>query len=92
MTKQEFLRRMVVENPLKDSLFTIEVEELIDSPYIFGCYEENGAWKVYETRERGGYFIIKEFSNESDAFDFLYRVVNSEREMLEYIKNHRYRE
>ena len=92
MTKQEFLRKMELEKPLKDSLVTIEVNELIDSPYIFGCYEENGIWRVYETKERGGYYIVKDFNNENEAYDFLYQVVYNEKKTDDYIKAHRYKE
>ena len=86
MTKQEFLERMEKEKPLKDYLLDIEVDKLIDSPYLIGCYEEYGIWKVYQTEERGGYYIIKAFNNENDAFDFLYALVYEEKKMKDFVK------
>jgi hypothetical protein len=86
MTKQEFLVRIEKEKPLKDSPVRIKVGKLVNSPYIIGCYQDNGLWKIYETEERGGYFIIKEFTDENEAFDFLYRVIYNEKKMDDYIK------
>ena len=55
MTKQEFIERMEKEKPLEGyPLMSIEVDKLVDSPYIIGCFQENGVWKTYETVERGG--------------------------------------
>jgi hypothetical protein len=86
MTKQEFLERMGQEKPLKDYLLDIEVDKLIDSPYLIGCYEEGGIWKVYQTKERGGYFIINEYDNENDAFDYLYKLVYIEKKRKDFVK------
>ena len=86
MTKQEFLEKMKTEKPLEEYLIEIEVDELIDSPDIIGCYKANGKWKVYETEERGGYFIIDEFTNEDEAFDFLYKLVYVIKKRNDYVK------
>ena len=37
-----------------------------------------GKWKIFETRERGGHFIIKEVDHESEAFDLFYEMVLSQ--------------
>lgn len=37
-----------------------------------GCTFDNDSWKIHETRERGGHFIIKGFVNENQAFDYFY--------------------
>jgi hypothetical protein len=89
MTKQEFLERMGQEKPLKDYLLDIEVDKLIDSPYLIGCYEDDSIWRVYKTVERGGYYIIEQFDNENDAFDFLYALVYEEKKMDDYVKQQR---
>lgn len=89
MTKQEFLERMAREEPLKGFLLDIEADKLVDSPYLIGCYEEDGVWRVYKTVERGGYYIIDVFSNENEAFDFLYALVYEEKTMDEYVKEQR---
>lgn len=35
-------------------------------------------WKVYKTFERGGYYIIKEAQNESEAFGLMYDLLSIE--------------
>lgn len=86
MTKQEFLKRMGSERPLKDSLVSIKVGELIDSPDIIGCYQENGVWKIYKTKERGGYYIVHEYIDENEAFDDLYELVYVEKRTDDFVK------
>jgi len=75
MTKQEFLERMEKEKPLEGGPYRIKADKLMDSPYIIGCYQEDGVWKIYKTKERGGYFIIDEYTDENAAFDDLYELV-----------------
>jgi len=86
MTKQEFIRRMEIEKPLEGTGLSIEIDELIDSPYIIGCYEDNGVWRIYKTRERGGYFIIKELTNEDEAYEYLYKLVYVEKKISDHVK------
>ena len=89
MTKQEFLDRIEHERPFDGSEWTIVVDQLIDSPYILGCYRDNGIWKIYETEERGGFFIIDQSLNESDAYNILYEQVKAQQELFEYINKQR---
>ena len=86
MTKQEFLDRMEKEKLLKGTVWDIEVEKLINSPFLIGCYDEYGVWKIYRTKERGGYYIIDEYDNENDAYDFLYKLVYEEKKTHDYLK------
>ena len=75
MTKVEFLERMEREKPLEGSGFSVVVGDLVDSPDIIGCYLENGIWRIYETKERGGHFVISETLDEDSAFDELYEQI-----------------
>ncbi|WP_113929480.1 hypothetical protein [Bacillus sp. P14.5] len=77
MTKQEFLKKVESEK-LNKGEYSIIIGKLSDAPPVLGCVIEQGAWKVYETRERGGHFIIKELDDESEAFDYFYKVVLSQ--------------
>jgi hypothetical protein len=86
MTKQEFIERMEKEKPLKGSELTIEASELIDSPYIIGCYMDDGIWKIYKTKERGGYYIYDTYTNEQDAYDGLYELVYIEKKRIDRVK------
>lgn len=53
-------------------------DKISDAPLVLGCAYDQGVWKIYETRERGGHFVIKEKNNEDEAFDYFYKVVLSE--------------
>jgi hypothetical protein len=86
MTKQEFIRRMEKEKPLEGSELTIETDELIDSEYIIGCFKENGVWKIYKTKERGGYYIYDTYTNEKDAYNDLYDLVYIEKKRIDHVK------
>lgn len=74
MTKAEFLKKMEEEN-ISLGEFEIELNTITDASYVMGCCFDNGVWKVYKTRERLGHYIIKEFDEESDAFDYFYELV-----------------
>lgn len=74
MTKQEFIKRVDSEK-LNIGEYIIVTEGVTDEPLVLGCTFEQGMWKVYETRERGGHFIIKEFDSENEAFDYFYELV-----------------
>ncbi|MBL5769364.1 hypothetical protein MXL46_18655 [Heyndrickxia sporothermodurans] len=81
MTKQEFLKRLESER-LNIGEYIIIIDKISDAPLILGCAYDQGVWKVYETRERGGHFIIKEIDNEDEAFDYFYKVVLSQQNRL----------
>ncbi len=66
MTKQEFLDRMKNENS-DFGEYIVVVDSLTDEQFVIGCYKENNIWKIYETKERSGHFIIDEVVDENVA-------------------------
>ena len=74
MTKDEFLKR-IEEEELKLGEYLIVTDGITDEPFVLGCAYDEGVWKVYETTERNGHIVIKEFENEDEAFDYFYEVV-----------------
>lgn len=73
MTKNELLQR------IKDENLQLGAYDLItDASYVMGCCYDDGAWKIFKTKERLGHYIIKKFNNESDAFDYFYELVLSQ--------------
>ncbi|MBL5769418.1 hypothetical protein B5V88_10835 [Heyndrickxia sporothermodurans] len=81
MTKQEFLKRFKSEK-INIGEYKMILDKISDAPLVLGCAYDQGVWKVYETRERGGHFIIKEIDNEDEAFDYFYKVVLSQQNRL----------
>ncbi|WP_226669727.1 hypothetical protein [Metabacillus litoralis] len=81
MTKQEFLKRLESEKLIIGE-YIIKLDKLSDAPLVLGCAFDQGVWKVYETRERGGHFIIKKIDNEDEAFDYFYKIVLSQQNRL----------
>lgn len=77
MTKEEFLNRIKSEK-LNIGEYIIVTEGITDESLVLGCAFDEGKWKVYETRERGGHFIIKEFGSEDEAFNYFYQIVLSQ--------------
>ena len=78
MTKQEFLKRYKDENLTIGAEYIMVLDSITDEPLVLGCAYDQGVWKIYKTRERGGHFIIKEIDNEEEAFDYFYQVVLSQ--------------
>ncbi len=74
MTKNEFIERIKKEN-IRTGEHLIVLDQITDAPLVLGCVLENDVWKVFQTMERSGHFIIKEFNNENEAFDFFYELV-----------------
>jgi hypothetical protein len=74
MTKQEFLDRILKEKPYLGE-YQIETESLTDASFVIGCFNDNGVWKVFKTKERTGHYIIDELIDENEAFDELYQLV-----------------
>ncbi|WP_110943388.1 hypothetical protein [Virgibacillus senegalensis] len=77
MTKQEFIKKFEAES-LNIGEYMMILDKISDAPLVLGCAYDQGVWKVYETREQGGHFIIKELDNENDAFDYFYQIVLSQ--------------
>lgn len=83
MTKFEFLDKIKNEK-IDLAEYIVIVDSVTDEPFVLGCYKDNGLWKIYETRERSGHFIIDEVADENTAFDELYELVKLQEK---YIKN-----
>lgn len=81
MTKQEFLKKLESEK-LNIGEYIIKLDKLSDAPLVLGCAFDQGVWKVYETRERGGHFVIKKIDNEDDAFDYFYEILLNQHNRL----------
>ncbi|WP_338787956.1 hypothetical protein [Metabacillus sp. FJAT-53654] len=43
---------------------------------------EKGVWKIYETTESGGHFIIKELDNENETIDYFYNLLVSRNDYI----------
>ncbi|WP_371019007.1 hypothetical protein [Pseudalkalibacillus sp. JSM 102089] len=78
MTKQEFLQRYKDEKLNIGDEYLMVLDAITDEPLVLGCVYNQGKWKVFETRERGGHFVMKEMDNESEAFVFFYEIVLSQ--------------
>lgn len=74
MTKQEFEQRFNSEN-LNIGEFILILDKISDAPLVIGCAFDQGLWKVYKTKERGGHYVIIETKSEDEAFNFLYELV-----------------
>lgn len=74
MTKEEFVERIKREN-IRPGEYLIVLDQITDAPLVLGCVLEEGIWKVYQTKERSGHFIIEEFNDENEAFDFFYDTI-----------------
>jgi len=51
------------------------LDGISNAPLVVGCTFDQGMWKIYKTKVRGGHYIIKETSSENEAFDFFYDLV-----------------
>lgn len=78
MTKQEFLKRYKEEKLTIGDEYLMVLDSITDEPLVLGCIYDQDKWKIFETRERGGHFIIKEMDNEDEAFDYFYEIVLSQ--------------
>ncbi len=58
------------------------LDSLTDESLVMGCYYDQNVWKIYETRLRGGYFIINEIEDENEAFDYFYELLLSRHRYL----------
>jgi hypothetical protein len=76
MGKKEFIRKIEDEKP-NIGEYILVLDKITDEPLVMGCSNEQGIWKVYKTKERGGHYIIKETDSENEAFNLLYDLVKS---------------
>ncbi len=76
MTRKEFEQKVKNEK-LKMESYDIELNHYYDGyPHYMGCVQKNGKWVIYETSERdGSAYVIKEFNNENEAFEYFYKYV-----------------
>ena len=75
MTRTEFEQRVKDEN-LRMESYCIELNEYREDIHYMGCVQKNGKWVIYETSERdGSAYVIKEFNNENEAFEYFYKFV-----------------
>ncbi|MCE4048979.1 hypothetical protein [Bacillus sp. Au-Bac7] len=81
MFKNEFLKKLKAEK-LNTGEYIIVVDYITDEPLVMGCAQENGVWKIYETKQRGGKYILKELTDEHEAFDYFYQLLLSRHNYL----------
>ena len=76
MTRKEFEQK-VKDEKLRMVSYDIELDHYYDGyPHYMGCVQKNGKWVIYETSERdGSAYVIKEFNNENEAFEYFYKYV-----------------
>lgn len=76
LKKQEFLERVNTQK-LSIGEYIIVLDSITNEPLVMGGAFDQGKWKVYKTKERGGHYIIKETDSEDEAFNLLYELVVS---------------
>lgn len=76
MTKQEFLQRYKEEKLTIGAEYTMVLDHMTDEPLVLGCVYDQGVWKIFKTRERGGHFVIKEKDTEEEL---LYSLIDLEK-------------
>jgi len=74
VTKFEFIERLKKES-IRPGEYCIVLDKITDAPLVLGCVWESNIWKIYQTKERSGHFIIEEFNDENEAFDFFYETI-----------------
>ncbi|WLR42598.1 hypothetical protein LC087_18260 [Bacillus carboniphilus] len=74
MNKQEFINRFKKEK-LNMGEYIMVLDSITDEPLVMGCVFDGDFWKIYETRERGGHFVIKKIKSENEAFDYFYELL-----------------
>lgn len=81
MTHDEFKKRIEDES-LKMKDFDIVYDKIYEEEHFMGCVWDKGKWKIYKTMERNeGSYIIHEFDDENEAFDYFYELVKFQIEM-----------
>ena len=73
MTK-EFLKRFK-EEKLYIGPYIMVFDQITDESLVLGCVYDEGKWKIFETTEQGGHYIIEEFKTEEEAFDSFYDLI-----------------
>lgn len=75
MTKIEYENYIVMQNIDTNKLnLVIGEKKLI--PYVTGCFEENGLWKIYMVGERQDLDIVQE-GTEEEIFNVMHGITKS---------------
>ncbi len=80
MRKEEFEQHLRAGR-LKLKTAHIEIGKLGRSQYTIGIYERNGGYCVYMIGERQDFSFEKEFDNEEDAYEYLYKLILLEQKL-----------
>ncbi|WP_160724829.1 hypothetical protein [Bacillus sp. USDA818B3_A] len=75
MTRLEYVE-YINQNNIDISKLNIVIGARRVVPYITGCFEENGIWKLYLVGERQDFDIVQE-GTEDEIFDVIYNITVS---------------
>ncbi|QIZ06202.1 hypothetical protein HFZ78_05235 [Priestia megaterium] len=77
MTRVEYDNYIVKQN-IDISKLNIVIGEKKEIPYITGCFQEDGVWKLYMVGERQDFDIVQQ-GTEEEIFDVMYSITESRR-------------
>lgn len=77
MTRVEYDNYIVKQN-IDISKLNIVIGDKKEIPYITGCFQEDGVWKLYMVGERQDLDIVQQGSEE-EIFDLMYSITESRR-------------
>ncbi|WP_026565208.1 hypothetical protein [Bacillus sp. UNC41MFS5] len=77
MTRVEYDNYIVKQN-IDISKLNIVIGDKKEIPYITGCFQEDGVWKLYMVGERQDFDIVQQGSEE-EIFDLMYSITESRR-------------
>jgi hypothetical protein len=63
LTRVEYENFITIQNIDKNKL-NLVIEENKIIPYVTGCFEEDGVWKIYMVGERQDFDIVQEGTEE----------------------------
>ncbi|HEX9062317.1 MAG TPA: hypothetical protein VF941_19270 [Clostridia bacterium] len=75
MTRAEYEKYLINQN-INITKLNIVIGEKKEIPYITGCFQEDGVWKIYMVGERQDFDIVQE-GNEEEIFDVMYSITKS---------------
>lgn len=74
MTKAEFLKKIKTQK-IQTGEYLLVLDHISDAQYIIGCVFDQGVWKIYKSNERGGHYVIRDFEEVNQAFDYFYEFI-----------------
>jgi hypothetical protein len=77
MTRVEYDNYIVKQN-IDISKLNIVIGVKKEIPYITGCFQEDGVWKLYMVGERQDFDIVQQ-GTEEEIFDVMYSITESRR-------------